>query len=349
MPVPMVPAPRMPTVLMSRSLVSGADARQVGRLPLGEEGVLQRARHRGSRPPRGTAARSRAMPSASGSVVAASTASIAAFGAIGPLGWRAIEARALSNRPAGTTLSIFFSPMRRGGLPTCSLGEGDGRRHHVAVGDLVDQARGRALGRVDEGARGDQLQRLLDADGARQPLRAAGTRNDAELDLGQAELAHVLGRDAVVAAERQLQPAAQRRAVDRRHHRLGATARCGRSAAAGPAPSSPSVNSVMSAPAEKNLPVPVSTMALMPASALAALKAFSSPTRSACPSAFTGGLFMRMTATSPCFSVSTIATVRSPSTRLATGSDRPRLGAGLGQGYSAGTKHSREDAPCCAG
>ena len=58
----------------------------------------------------------------------------------------------------------------------------------------------------------------------------------------------------------------------------------------------------MSAPAEKKRPVPVSTMALTPASALASAKAFSSPTRRAWPSALTGGLSMRMTATSPCFS-----------------------------------------------
>ncbi len=73
----------------------------------------------------------------------------------------------------------------------------------------------------------------------------------------------------------------------------------------------PVLNSAMSAPAEKNLPVPVSTMALTAGSALAALKAFSRSTRSACPSAFTGGLFMTMIATSPCLCVSTIATVRS--------------------------------------
>ena len=89
-------------------------------------------------------------------------------------------------------MSIFFSPMRRGGLPTCSLAKATAARDHVAVDDLVDQAGRRALGRVDEGAGGDKLQRLLDADGARQTLRAAGARNDAELDLRQAELAHVL-------------------------------------------------------------------------------------------------------------------------------------------------------------
>ena len=68
----------------------------------------------------------------------------------------------------------------------------------------------------------------------------------------------------------------------------------------------------MSAPAEKKRPVPVSTMAFTPGSALASLKAFSSPTRRAWPSALTGGLSMRMTATSPCFCVSTTATMDAP-------------------------------------
>ncbi len=180
--------------------------------------------HRGWRPPRGTARARARLPSASGIVAAASTASMAAFGAIGPLGWRASEPRAFSNRPAGT-LSIFCLADAARRLAHLLLGEGDGRRDHVTVGQLVDQAGGGALGRVDEGARGDELQGLLHADRARQALRAAGARNDAELDLGQPELAHVLGRDAIVAAQRQLQAAAERRAVHRGHHRLGRLSR----------------------------------------------------------------------------------------------------------------------------
>src|SRR5262245_40014563 len=90
----------------------------------------------------------------------------------------------------------------------------------------------------------------------------------------------------------------------------------------------PVANSVMSAPAEKNRPVPVSTMAFTAGSALASANAFSRPVRRAWPSAFTGGLFMRMTATSPCFSVSTTATVRSCPDLFAS---QPRLGAGGGQ------------------
>ena len=66
------------------------------------------------------ALRSSAEPCSTGSV-AASTASMAALGATGPLGCLPTEARALSNRPAGMdALSMTMAPTRRGGLPTCS-------------------------------------------------------------------------------------------------------------------------------------------------------------------------------------------------------------------------------------
>ena len=67
----------------------------------------------------------------------------------------------------------------------------------------------------------DHVERRLDADRARQPLRAAGARQQAELHLGQRQRGRG-ARDAVVASERQLQPAAHADAVDRRDHRLGA-------------------------------------------------------------------------------------------------------------------------------
>src|ERR1700678_294885 len=52
-----------------------------------------------------------------------------------------------------------------------------------------------------------------------QPVRAAGARNEAELDFGQAELGGG-DRDAIVAEQRDLEAAAQRRAVDRSYDRL---------------------------------------------------------------------------------------------------------------------------------
>ena len=69
----------------------------------------------------------------------------------------------------------------------------------------------------------DQVHRLGLADRAGQPLRAADARNDAELDLGLAELG-VVGGDDEVALHRELAAAAERKARDRRDHRLAARA-----------------------------------------------------------------------------------------------------------------------------
>ena len=64
-----------------------------------------------------------------------------------------------------------------------------------------------------------QVHRLGLADRARQALRAAGAGDDAELDLGLAELGAV-GGDDEVAHHRQLAAAAEREAGDRGDHRL---------------------------------------------------------------------------------------------------------------------------------
>ena len=66
------------------------------------------------------------------------------------------------------------------------------------------------------------FERLLDPDQARQALGSAGAGNDAELDLRQSELRGRHG-DAVVAGLGQFEAAAERRAVDRRNDRLGAS------------------------------------------------------------------------------------------------------------------------------
>src|SRR3546814_20551321 len=58
---------------------------------------------------------------------------------------------------------------------------------------------------------------------SRQALRAATARQQAELGFGQAELCfRVVDRDAVMAAEREFQTAAERGAVERRNHRPAA-------------------------------------------------------------------------------------------------------------------------------
>ena len=66
----------------------------------------------------------------------------------------------------------------------------------------------------------DHRQRLGHADEPRQPLGAAGAGNEAELDFGQAEPGG--GRcNAIMTAERDLEPAAQRGSMQGRDHRFG--------------------------------------------------------------------------------------------------------------------------------
>ena len=64
-------------------------------------------------------------------------------------------------------------------------------------------------------------QRVDDAEHAHRAHDAAGAGQQAELDLGEAEHGlRVVDDDAVVAGQRDLQAAAERGAVDRRHDRL---------------------------------------------------------------------------------------------------------------------------------
>ena len=89
----------------------------------------------------------------------------------------------------------------------------------LAFDDRVDDAQGVCLGDWDERAPDDHFERRADSDEARQSLRAAGAGQNAERHLGQAELGPGCGH-AIVARERQLEPATEGRAVQRRHHRL---------------------------------------------------------------------------------------------------------------------------------
>ena len=74
------------------------------------------------------------------------------------------------------------------------------------------------LRRADRLRGQDEFERLLGADEARQPLRAAGAGNDAERHLGQGE-SRGRRRNAIVAGERDLEPSAHHRAVHGGDHR----------------------------------------------------------------------------------------------------------------------------------
>ena len=99
-----------------------------------------------------------------------------------------------------------------------------GRRDQLVAGrhELVDDADLQCLGRAQPLALEQQLhQRVDDAQHPHRADDAAGAGEQAELDLGEAEQGlGVVDHDPVVAGQRDLQPAAERRAVDGRDHRL---------------------------------------------------------------------------------------------------------------------------------
>ena len=86
--------------------------------------------------------------------------------------------------------------------------------------DLVHEPDPLGLGRGQDAPGQDQLLGPRGPDDPRQPLRPAGARRDGQAHLGQAELRALRG-DPDVAAQRQLEPAAERVALDRgdRRHR----------------------------------------------------------------------------------------------------------------------------------
>ena len=98
-------------------------------------------------------------------------------------------------------------------------GKGGCRLDQVARGNFVDDAVGQRLCRPDRLAADDHPQRLFRADQPRQALGPAGAGQQAELDFGQADPRPRRG-DPEMAGERQLEAAAQSRAVQRRDHRL---------------------------------------------------------------------------------------------------------------------------------
>ena len=203
------------------------------------------------------------MPSASGRVVAGSTASMAPLGASGPLGWRASEARAFSNRPAGTSLvDLLLTDAARRLADLLAWRRRRPRRPHRRRRPCRSGRRRRRLASMKAPV-------MISCSACSTPITrgrrcvppAPGMMPS--LISGRPSWRTSLRRDAVVAAERQLQAAAQRRAVDGCNHRLGGgldlvdQLRQERLLHR-------RVNSVMSAPAEKKRPVPVSTMALTP-------------------------------------------------------------------------------------
>ena len=87
--------------------------------------------------------------------------------------------------------------------------------------DFGDEAQPQPFRRIDLPRGKQHPHRLLEADLPGQPMHPAAQRHGADQRLGQAE-ARALRRDDHITGQRNLEPAAQRQAVDRRHDRLGA-------------------------------------------------------------------------------------------------------------------------------
>src|SRR6185312_2981804 len=85
--------------------------------------------------------------------------------------------------------------------------------------DLGDEPPRERVGGTDPAAAHDHVLRAAQPDEAREPLRAARAGDHPQADLREAEL-RVVGGDAEVAGERQLEPDAEAVALDARDHRL---------------------------------------------------------------------------------------------------------------------------------
>ena len=139
---------------------------------------------------------------------------------------RAGEARRVGARGGEPVLAVAHAG-ERALLGDDLAGEGDRLLDDVAGDDRVDDAVLLQLLDRRRVAGEDELERPFRPDEPRQALRAAGAGQEPELDLGQAD-AGARRRDAVMAAERELEAAAERRAVQRGDDRLAASPRSSR-------------------------------------------------------------------------------------------------------------------------
>ena len=99
-------------------------------------------------------------------------------------------------------------------------GEGDRALPELAfLGQRIDHAPILRVAGAERGAGQNDVERRLDPDEARQALRAAGAGDEAELDLRQAAFGRGDG-DPVMRGQRDLEAAAERRAVQGGDHRL---------------------------------------------------------------------------------------------------------------------------------
>src|SRR5262249_44842737 len=95
----------------------------------------------------------------------------------------------------------------------------DGLIVKLAVDDTVDRPEFQGFLGAENATARDDFQGRLEPHDAREPLRAAGTRDDAKADFGKGENGRPVGQ-AVVTRERYLQPTAEGARVNRGDDRL---------------------------------------------------------------------------------------------------------------------------------
>jgi hypothetical protein len=160
------------------------------------------------------------MPASNGIDTDAATASTHAAAPASPSPRRDLGSRELEERLGVRMRRLDVAqPLRRRLAVREVARERDRRVERIAVDQRVEESGELARGHGRAGH--DHVERRLDADRARQPLRAARAGQEAELHFRQRDL-RVAAGDARVAAERQLEPAAHAGPVDRRDDRLGA-------------------------------------------------------------------------------------------------------------------------------
>ncbi len=166
--------------------------------------------------------RARASATSAGSSAALASASTIRGGA-GRRRAEAGSARRYSSNCAGRDGGTGRSRTRLIGAPEMRelARPGDGAGHEIAVDAPVDDAERDRRVDADRLAAGHEVERRLPAGETRQADRAAGAGQEPEADFREPEL-QVAGCAAVMAGERGLRAAAERRAVERRDDRLGA-------------------------------------------------------------------------------------------------------------------------------
>ncbi len=225
MPAPIVPAP---TTATARGSAAAASRGSPGtrETPRSAKNAWTSARPCSERTLASDSSRSRRQPSAKGSEAAASSASSTASGA----SWLRRVRRAVS-RPCcriAARSAVAAGATSRSRLFGCGAPRRTASRAKATAAGARSPST-TASTRPDRRASSASIGRpdthistaFCRANQPRQPLRAFGSRHDPQVDLGQAEAGGRAG-DTVVPRHRELEPAAERRAVDRHHHRLRA-------------------------------------------------------------------------------------------------------------------------------